>query len=79
MCQKVDNNLTKNIRPALIIYLVFFLTLIIILDSSTDWFNIKPEYVQLIGTLVGTGIAFYYASRGVEKVYDKKKEGPKNN
>jgi hypothetical protein len=59
----------KRVRPASLVYLLLFMTVIILGDSITDLhFDVKPAYVDLIQNLLVTVFVAYFGSRGIEKV-----------
>ena len=60
--------LSKNVRPLVLIFLVLFMSFIVITDSiGYSEFDVKPAYISLIETLLLTTIVAYFGSRGVEK------------
>ena len=64
-----DDALAKRVRPASLLYLLIFMTVIILADSITGLgFNVKASYVSLIETLLVTVFVAYFGSRGIEKV-----------
>ena len=64
-----DDSMAKRVRPASLIYLLLFMTIIILGDSITELaFDVKESYVQLIETLLVTVFVAYFGSRGIEKV-----------
>lgn len=64
-----DDPWAKKVRPLSLIYLLGFMSVIILTDS-TEWFSfdVKESYVNLIETLLVTAFIAYFGSRGVEKV-----------
>lgn len=59
----------KRVRPASLVYLLLFMTVIILGDSITAIdFDVKPAYVDLIQSLLVTVFVAYFGSRGIEKV-----------
>lgn len=67
-----DDPLAKRVRPVSLIYLLLFMTVIIIGDSVTELaFDVKESYVSLIETLLVTVFVAYFGSRGFEKVLRK--------
>ena len=62
-----DSWLSKNTRPLVMLSLLAFLFGIIITDSIKSSFEVKPEYVSLLSTLLVTTVVAYFGSRGVEK------------
>lgn len=64
-----DDPLAKRVRPASLLYLLLFMTVIILTDSiGTLEFDVKESYVSLIETLLVTVFVAYFGSRGIEKV-----------
>ena len=64
-----EDTLAKRVRPASLLYLLMFMTVIILGDSITSLgFDVKESYVQLIETLLVTVFVAYFGSRGIEKV-----------
>jgi len=64
-----DDQLSKRVRPVSLIYLLLFMTVIILGDSITGLaFDVKESYVDLIQTLLVTVFVAYFGSRGIEKV-----------
>jgi len=64
-----EDTLAKRVRPASLLYLLLFMTVIILGDSITQLdFEVKESYVQLIETLLVTVFVAYFGSRGIEKV-----------
>lgn len=64
-----DDPWAKKVRPLSLIYLLGFMSVIILTDS-TEWFSfdVKESYVNLIETLLVTVFVAYFGSRGIEKV-----------
>lgn len=64
-----DTVLAKQVRPFSLIYLLLFMTIIIVTDSigSLD-FDVKDAYIDLIEALLVTVFIAYFGSRGLEKV-----------
>lgn len=64
-----DDNLAKRVRPASLLYLLVFMTILILADSIEGLgFEVKTIYVDLIQTLLVTVFVSYFGSRGIEKV-----------
>lgn len=64
-----EDTLAKRVRPASLVYLLMFMTIIILGDSITTLdFDVKASYVNLIETLLVTVFVAYFGSRGIEKV-----------
>ena len=70
-----DDPWAKKVRPFSLLYLLGFMSFIIVTDS-TEWFNfeVKESYVGLIETLLITVFVAYFGSRGVEKVMQVRKK-----
>lgn len=63
-----DSWLSKNTRPILVLSLLAFLFVIIITDSINNiGFEVKPEYVNLLSTLLVTVMVAYFGSKSVDK------------
>lgn len=64
-----DDTMAKRVRPASLVYLLVFMTIIILADSVTELgFEVKETYIDLIKTLLVTVFVAYFGSRGIEKV-----------
>lgn len=66
---KSDNWLAKSVRPATLVFIIAFTAMMAITDGNIGDITIKSNYVSVIegwGSLV---FAFYFGSRGVEKVF----------
>lgn len=64
-----DDPLAKRVRPVTLVYLLLFMTILILADSVTGiGFDVKESYVSLIETLLITVFVAYFGSRGIEKV-----------
>lgn len=64
-----EDSLAKRVRPASLVYLLLFMTIIVFTDSvGTLDFDVKESYVNLIETLLVTVFVAYFGSRGIEKV-----------
>lgn len=62
-----DSWLSKNVRPLTLITLLF----LFLLFSTLDAFKvivISQQYIDLLGEMSLTALAFYFGSRGVEKI-----------
>lgn len=70
-----DDPWAKKVRPFSLVYLLGFMSVIILADS-TNWFDfdVKESYVALIETLLVTVFIAYFGSRGVEKVMQIRKK-----
>lgn len=62
-----DSRIAKMTRPMLVIYLVFAVTLLAILDGNLSGFSIKDSWVTLFTSLALTAVGGYFALRTYEK------------
>ncbi len=67
---KSDNEhlATRLVRPFIVVWSYFLLTLMILFDGNIGNFHVNKAYVPLIETVVVTVTVAYFGSRGVEKV-----------
>lgn len=65
---QTDSWLTKNIRPLTLLIIILSLAVVLFFNIKTD-----PELVKLFKTWGGLAIAFYFGSRGLEKLVRGKK------
>jgi hypothetical protein len=65
-----DSWLPKNIRPLMLAYTMFVVSLFCILDS-TNAILVKDHWVSLFSGLLMTMIIAYFGSRGAEKIMKK--------
>lgn len=71
-----DSWMSKNIRPVALASTLLFVFIIIITDSTKLPFEVKPEYIELVKTILELIILAYFGGRTVEKgmsIYNKKK------
>ena len=68
---KSDSWLPKNIRPLMLAYTMFVVSLFCVLDSTATIF-VKDHWVTLFSGLLMTMIIAYFGSRGAEKIMKKK-------
>jgi len=59
--------LARNVRPLVLLYLIFMTTLIAILDSANIEFTVGLEWIELLKSSTITAMLAYFGSRGVEK------------
>jgi len=64
---KSDSWLPTNIRPLMLIYVTFVVSLFCVLDS-TNSIEIEDHWVSLFGSLLMTMVIAYFGSRGGEKM-----------
>lgn len=63
-----DSFLTQNIRPLVLAFLTLTLFIYIILDSSISGFNIAPQWVDLLSSLLLLVYGGYFGARSAEKI-----------
>jgi len=68
MAIKTDNLITRYIRPATLIWTICLFTFLVVMDSSFEWFNVKPSFIDVFNILFTAEIGFYFTSRGIEKI-----------
>jgi len=62
-----DSYLAKNVRPIILMYLTFMMTLLAFLDSANDSFIVKEMWVTLLTTLLLAVYVAYFGGRSYEK------------
>lgn len=66
--------LAKRVRPLSLLFLLLFMSGIIIADSiNIVGFDVKQGYVDLLESLLVVTFVAYFGSRGVEKVFSKRR------
>ena len=69
-----DSWMSKNIRPLVLMYLLFVFSLVVFLDSSIGVnFAVKDSYIDTFTVLMTTAFTAYFAGRSYEKVSIRKK------
>jgi hypothetical protein len=69
-----DDPLAKRVRPLALIYLLLFMTIVILADSFEGLeFNVKDVYVDLIQALLLLVFGAYYGGRSLEKILNRKR------
>ena len=63
-----DSFLTKNIRPMVLAFLTLTLFIYIVLDSSIGGFNIAPQWIDLLSSLLLLVYGGYFGARSAEKI-----------
>jgi len=63
-----DNSLSKNVRPAVLIFLLFLFSVFSI--ASIYGIAVAPVYVTLLGELIQLVFMAYFVGRSTEKVVD---------
>ena len=62
-----DSWLAKNVRPIILMYLTFMMTLLAFLDSAVKTFTVKEMWVTLLTTLLLAVYVAYFGGRSYEK------------
>lgn len=68
-----DSWLSKNIRPAVLIYLLF--TYSVLSSASAFGISVTQAYVELLAQMLMLVMGAYFAGRTVEKIVDMKERG----
>ena len=63
-----DSFLPQNIRPLVLAFLTLTLFIYIILDSSIGGFNIAPQWIDLLSSLLLLVYGGYFGARSAEKI-----------
>ena len=69
---KSDSKIAKIVRPLIILYLTFVVSLYIVLDSL-DIFKVEKHWIDLITTLTTSVYIAYFSGRSIEKYAQIKK------
>lgn len=64
-----DSWLSKNIRPLVMIFILFLYSLFSVLDGNVGQFKISTGYIELLGQWGMLIMSFYFGSRGLEKIF----------
>ena len=67
---KSDSWLAKNVRPLVLMYTLFIVSLFCALDSLNAM-KVKEHWVELFVSILLVMIAAYFGSRGAEKIMKK--------
>ncbi len=62
-----DSYLSKTVRPAVLIFLIFSTILLIFIDSGFITFVVNDEWKDLLKVLLVTVVAAYFGGRSYEK------------
>ena len=62
-----DNKLSKSVRPAVLIFLIFSTILLIFIESGFITFVVDDEWKDLLKVLLVTVVAAYFGGRSYEK------------
>ena len=66
-----DSWLSKNVRPLVLMFLIFNTMLLIFIDAGEIKFKVEDNWVDLLQVLLLTVIAAYFGGRTVEKTRKK--------
>jgi len=67
-----DSWLSKNVRPLVLIFLVFSTVLMIFIDAGTINFGVEEKWTDLLQLVLITVIGAYFGGRSIEKVRKNK-------
>ena len=62
-----DSWLSKNVRPMVLIFLVFCTVLMIFIDAGTIAFTVEEKWTDLLQLVLITVIGAYFGGRSLEK------------
>jgi len=62
-----EHIITRAVRPGVVIWSFFLLTVVMVLDGNIGTFTVKEAYIPILETIVITVTIAYFGSRGVEK------------
>jgi hypothetical protein len=65
---KSDSWLSKNVRPASLVFLLAVVSILSVTDGNVGGFVIQPVYIALYQQLLMLAFAFYFGGRSVEKL-----------
>lgn len=63
-----DSWLSKNVRPLVLVFLIFTTILLIFIEGGNIDFFIKEEWIGLLQMILLTVIGAYFGGRSIEKV-----------
>ena len=64
---KSEGTFNKNVRPSLVVYLVFVCTVLAIFDGNIGEFDVETSWVSLFTSLTITAVGGYFTLRTFEK------------
>jgi len=67
-----DNKASKNIRPYTVGFLLVFVAVLVVLDSTFEKFQVKEHWVSLLSTLTVTAVNGYFILRETGKAINNK-------
>lgn len=68
-----DSWLSKNVRPLVLIFLTISMAAFIIVDSSTNGFDVKEDWISLLSSLLLLVYGAYFGGRSLEKIQKMRK------
>jgi cation transport ATPase len=63
-----DSWLSKNVRPLVLIFLVFSTVLMVFIDAGVLEFEVKSSWIDLLQLVLITVIGSYFGGRSYEKI-----------
>jgi len=66
-----DSWLSKNVRPIVLIFLVFSTVLMVFIDAGVIEFEVKSSWIDLLQLVLITVIGSYFGGRSYEKINRK--------
>tara|TARA_R100000808_G_C2053405_1_gene87939 strand:+ start:194 stop:427 length:234 start_codon:yes stop_codon:yes gene_type:complete len=66
----IDNWLSKNVRPIVLLFLVLMTILLIFVDGVFAKFNVADNWISLLELVLITVIGAYFGGRSFEKLKD---------
>jgi len=66
-----DSWLSKNVRPLVLIFLVFSTVLMVFIDAGVIEFEVKSSWIDLLQLVLITVIGSYFGGRSYEKINRK--------
>ena len=70
---KSERWLPANVRPLVLIFLTISMAAFIIVDSSTDGFDVKEDWISLLSSLLLLVYGAYFGGRSLEKIQKMRK------
>ena len=67
-----DSWLSKNVRPIIVLYLIFCTSILIVADSIKNGFTVKEHWVTLLTSLLIVAVGGYFSLREFGKFASKK-------
>lgn len=62
-----EHFLTRLVRPAVVAWLFFLFTVVMLFDGNVWEFSINPAYIPMLETTLQTVIISYFSGRSIEK------------